>query len=182
MSTNPYAPPVAVVETVPDPDRGSAYYFAVAGWKIVLMSLVTLGLYQIYWFYMNWARVKTRDRSNIMPAPRAIFGFFFCYAMFARVRKDGEAQGLSGPPGAGALATAWIVASLAWRAPGALALLGVLSWFVLLPIQDYANRINAKVAPGHDRNAHLSWLNWIAVVLGGGFFVLVVIGLAIGDH
>jgi hypothetical protein len=180
MSINPYAPPVAVVETLPDPDRATPRYFAVAGWKIVVMCLVTVGFYQIYWFYMNWVHVRRNDQSDIWPVPRAIFGFFYCHSLFSRIRKDGQAQGLAGPPEAGWLALAWIVASLAWRIPGPAAFLGVLSWFAMVPMQGYANRINATVAPGHDRNARLSALNWVAVVLGGGFFVLMVIGVMVG--
>jgi hypothetical protein len=182
MSINPYAPPVAHVENVPDPERKPPRFFAVAPWKMVLMCLVTLGMYQLYWFYQNWACVRRAERSTILPVPRAIFGVFYCYSLFSRICKDGVTQGLSAPPAAGALATVWIVSSIAWRLPGALALLGVVSWFALIPIQAYANRINAEVAPHSDRNGRLTWVNWIGVVLGGAFFGLVVIGLIVGPQ
>ena len=175
MSTNPYAPPLAPVEDTTGSD--APMFFAVATWKVVLMCLVTLGLYQLYWFYENWRLVRARDRSNILPVPRAIFGLFYCYSMFKRIRDDGKALGLPKPPEAGALATLWIVSSIAWRLPGPWGLLGVVSWFAVLPIQAYANRINAQAAPAADRNARLSWLNWIAVVIGGAFFGLVLAAL-----
>ena len=181
MSTNPYAPPVANVENVPGPERTSARFFAVAPWKLVLMCLVTLGLYQLYWFYQHWVCVRRHDGSAILPVPRAIFGVFYCHSLFSRIRKEGELQGLSDPPAAGMLATVWILASLAWRLPGALALLGVVSWFTMIPIQAYAKRINAKVAPACDRNARLTGLNWVGLVLGGAFFGFVVVGLAVGE-
>ena len=176
MSTNPYAPPLAPVED--SPGAGTPpMFFAAAPWKVALMCLCTLGLYQLYWFYENWRLVRQRDRSGILPVPRAIFGFFYCYSMFKRIRDDGKAQGLPQPPGAGMLATLWIVSSIAWRLPGAWALAGVASWFALLPMQAYANRINAKAAPGARLSARLTWLNWVAVVLGGAFFALVVLAL-----
>jgi hypothetical protein len=182
MSFNPYAPPLAIVENPSNPEEVSPRFFAVAPWKLLLMCLVTLGFYQLYWFYQNWVCVRTRDRSAIWPVPRAVFGVFFCYSLFSRMRKDGQAEALSGPPAAGALAFLWILSSFAWRLPGLLSLLGVMAWFALVPMQDYANRINAKVAPGLDRNARLSALNWVAVVLGGAVFGLMVVGLAIGER
>jgi hypothetical protein len=181
MSTNPYAPPLANVLNVPEPEGSSARFFAVAPWKLVLMCLVTLGLYQLYWFYQHWVLVRRYDRSTILPVPRAIFGLFYCYSLFSRIRKEGELLGLSEPPAAGLLATVWIIASIAWRLPGALALLGVVSWFTMIPIQTYANRINAKEAPDSDRNARLTWLNWVGLVLGGAFFGFVVVGLLVGE-
>ena len=182
MSTNPYAPPLARV----DDARGSdvvvdAPFFAVAPWKVLLMCVVTMGLYQVYWFYANWRLVQRRERSEIWPVPRAIFGLFFCNALFQRMRRFGKERGVAGAESfsAGALATTWIIGSLAWRLPAPFTLVGLAAWIALLPVQSYASRVNAHVAPEADRNARLTWLNWIAVVLGGAFFVLVVIGLTV---
>jgi hypothetical protein len=180
MSSNPYAPPLAKVEdTFDHQDAGPPQFFQVAPWKLVLMIFATLGFYQIFWLYQHWRLVKTRDRSDIWPVPRAIFSVFFCYSLFKRVRDDGVARQLSGPPAAGALATAWILCSIAWRLPGSVAFLGMISWVVVVPIQAYANRINAQAAPNAPRNDRLTWLNWIAVGLAAIFWILVVVGLTL---
>jgi hypothetical protein len=178
MSTNPYAPPLAQVET-PRDEAGDPSFFAVAPWKLLLMCVVTLGLYQVYWFYANWRLVKRRERSGIWPAPRAIFGVFFCYSLFGRMRRFGEEQAVpeAASFAAGPLAGLWIVGTLTFRLPDAWGLIGIVTWFTLLPVQALVARINARVAPGADRNARLSWLNWISVVLGVLFLVLVLIGL-----
>ena len=36
-------------------------YFPVSNTKLVLLSVCTLGLYEFYWFYKNWALVKERE-------------------------------------------------------------------------------------------------------------------------
>jgi hypothetical protein len=78
MSTNPYAPPNAVVADIPVADvTHEAPLFAVSAFKLVIMSVFTLGLYQIYWFYRNWTCIKERDRSRILPALRSIFGIIY---------------------------------------------------------------------------------------------------------
>ena len=176
MSSNPYAPPLAVVDEAPARDGTPPVFFAVGTAKLLTMTAATLGLYQVFWFYQQWRLVRARDGSAILPVPRAIFGLFFCHKLFARIAADGRAQGLSDPP-ASWLATAWVVGCIVWRLPGPAAFLGMLSWLTLLPMQDYANRLNAKVAPGHDRNTRLSWINWIVVLVAAGFYGLVLIGL-----
>ena len=182
MSSNPYAPPLAKVEDTPDFETGTPQFFRVAPWKLVLMTFCTVGLYQLYWAYEHWRIIRTRDRSRIWPAPRAIFGVFFCYSLFSRIRKDGQARGLAGAPSAGSLATLWIITSIAWRLPGVLGLIGVVSWGVLVPIQEYANRINTQAAPRAPRNDRLTWLNWVAVGIAAAFWALVVVGLTLPER
>jgi hypothetical protein len=177
MSSNPYAPPLAKVEDTPDPEAGRPQFFAVAPWKMVVMCLATLGFYELYWSYEHWRIVRARDGSKILPVPRAIFSIFYCYALFSRVARDGTARNLSGAPAAGALAAGWIVSSLAWRLPGGLALLGLLSWFTMIPIQAYANRINAQAAPTAPRNDRLTWANWIIVAFALVFWGLVLLAV-----
>jgi hypothetical protein len=78
MKSNPYAPPSAHVEdvdTTRDQDRRVAY-FPVSPFKLVTLSICTLGLYQIHWFYKNRAFIKAQEKSGILPVMRAIFGVF----------------------------------------------------------------------------------------------------------
>ena len=35
-------------------------FFAVPLWKLALMSFFTFGIYELYWFYRNWQRVRVR--------------------------------------------------------------------------------------------------------------------------
>jgi hypothetical protein len=170
------------VEDTPDFERGSPQFFQVAPWKLVLMTFCTVGFYQLFWAYQHWRIIRARDGSDIWPVPRAIFGVFFCYPLFSRIGKDGQARGLAGAPSAGPLATLWIISSIAWRLPGALCLVGLVSWLVLIPIQEYANRINAQAAPHAPRNDRLTWLNWVAVAIAATFWALVVVGLTLPEQ
>ncbi|HEX6398025.1 MAG TPA: hypothetical protein VFZ95_11420, partial [Steroidobacteraceae bacterium] len=95
MSNNPYAPPSAPVEDIEQgglPDNSNPL-FAAGAVKVLVMSLVTLGFYQLYWFYRHWSLVGARDRSDIMPFWRAFFGVFFCYPLFKRMNEDGKTYG-----------------------------------------------------------------------------------------
>jgi hypothetical protein len=178
--SNPYAPPSARVEDVRlNTGSEDAPFFAVSTRKLVLMSICTLGFYQIYWFYKQWRCVQERNEPNIMPAMRAIFAVFFGYALFKRVR-DFAHPGLKPESlAAGMLALVWLVLQLTPSLPNVpqpVNLLTFISVAGLVPVQSRINRINDQLAPDHDRNDRFSSANWVGLVLGGILFVLAVLG------
>lgn len=151
-------------------------FFATSITKLVVMSVCTLGLYELYWFYKNWQRIKAREGLDIRPFWRAFFAVFFCYSCFSRIRSyDHPALELSSLP-AGALATGWIVFTVVWRLPDPYWLISYLSFAFMIPVQHRVNQINDAVAPGHDPNARFTWLNWTGVAIGCVLFALIFIG------
>ena len=59
-------------------------WFRVGTAKLLLMCVVTFGLYQIYWFYQQWRHVQRRG-ERVHPALRTLFAAIFCYPLFRRV-------------------------------------------------------------------------------------------------
>jgi hypothetical protein len=175
MSTNPYAPPNAVVADMPVADvTVEPPFFAVSAFKLVVMSVFTLGLYQMYWFFRNWGYIKERDRSRILPAMRSIFSLIFCYPCFARMRRDTATTGSPNFP-AGLLATLWIMFQIASQLE-ATWFMSLLSVLLLIPIQNVVNLHNAVVAPDHDRNESIKGWNWVWIACGGLLLMAAVIG------
>ena len=179
---NVYAPPTARVSDVPDSEALAKSgiepppFFPTSILKLVLLSICSFGIYELYWFYKQWKYVKEREGIDIHPFWRAFFGFFFCHAFFEKVRNyDHPALELSSLP-AGLLTAGWILLTLAWRLPDPYWLIDNLAVLFLIPVQLRVNQINTVVAPGHDRNTRFTWLNWLTVILGAGFLVLVLIG------
>lgn len=151
-------------------------FFAVSLPKLLLMSVCTVGVYELYWFYRHWARIKAREQSAIAPFWRAVFAFFFCYSCFAKIRAHGKAIDTTRELPAVALAAGWVVTTLLWKLPEPWWWLSSLAVLFLLPVQAQANRVNAIAAPRHEPNAQLSGWNWSAVLLGGSFMLLALIG------
>lgn len=174
MSTNPYAPPQAHVADV-TPTGALPVFFATTTLKLVLLSLATLGLYQIYWFYQNWRLHRQRTGEKVSPVWRAVFAVFFCYPLFLRIR-DYEETSEDSKLLAGPLATAWIVPTLLSRLPDPYWLITFASVFALIPVQSRINQLNAQFAPGHDPNTQFSVWNWLAIVLGLPFLALALVG------
>lgn len=83
--------------TAQPPISGNSQYcpfYAVPGEKFVIMSVLSLGLYQIYWLYRNWMAVKYREGTRIRPLWRGYFGPLYLYPLARRVREGALAAGI----------------------------------------------------------------------------------------
>lgn len=60
-------------------------FFSLSLKRLTLFNILTLGLYQIYWFYKNWKAIKKAENSKIIPLGRAIISVIFCYSLFKKV-------------------------------------------------------------------------------------------------
>ena len=154
-------------------------FFPVSTLKLVLMSLSTFGLYQIYWLYQNWRIVKYRERRKISPPWRSVLGLFFLYPIFRRVKKQSAAAGFGMLP-AGLLFLGWLLLSLLSYAPDPLlTAISFGSVFALVPVQRTANSINRSTDPDFPRNDTFGKMNWLALLIGGPIFVLSILGLIV---
>jgi hypothetical protein len=176
MNQNPYAPPSANVADISPAQATAPPFFAVSALKLVVLSLCTLGLYELYWFYRNWKLIKVRQEPGILPFWRAFFGVLFCYSCFVRIRDAGADRGITPALPAGPLAAGWIITTLVWKLPDPYSLFTFLSVAFLLPVQAHASRVNDAAAPVHDSNSRFSGWNWATVAVGGMLLALVVIG------
>src|SRR6187401_1574907 len=77
----------------------AAPWFRVGTAKLLLMCVVTFGIYEIYWFYQQWRHVQRRG-ERVHPALRTLFAGLVCYALFRRVSQDATARGVAGAPSA----------------------------------------------------------------------------------
>lgn len=178
---NPYAPPESRVTDVASnaadaAGASEAPFFAVSALKFIVLTIVTIGFYELYWFYKNWQRIRDRERLSIRPFWRAFFAIFFVYALLCRVRDYPAPAGVRVRLAAGPLATAWIVLTLMTQLPDPYWILSLFSSLLLLPARSQIARIHAAVAPAQDPNSRFSAANWVTIVLGGCFFALVLVG------
>jgi hypothetical protein len=155
-------------------------FFAVSTTKLVVMSVCTLGFYQIYWFYRNWQLIRIREQSRISAPWRSVFGVIFCYPLLRRIKTSASERGLPAPPAA--MAVAWIVVVFLGYLPEPYLLLSFASVFCLIPAQRTANDINSIIAPETDRNSRFGAWNITAVVIGGLFFALALVGAFLGPE
>ncbi len=146
--------------------------------RLIVLSIVSLSLYQAYWMYKNWRYIKERDNLKIRPFWRVVFGLFFCHSLLRSIHQDTEARAVQVPAfSPGRLATGWVVlmflANILGRAPciapGIAPFLisaFIPSFLCLAPVQNYVNEVTKK------RNANEPYYRWSA-----GHIVCLVIGI-----
>jgi hypothetical protein len=168
-----YAPASPVATAL---ETAETRWFLVGTGKLVVMSVVTLGLYEVYWFYQHWKRVRDQQDEDVSPLPRAIFAVLFSYPLFRRVADEAAERMVAPVPSAGACAFAFIALSFCWRLPDPLWLITLAAVLPLIAIQKAANAIVLAEAPHADPNTRMSGANWVGVAIGGLLLFLVILG------
>ncbi|MFH0822327.1 MAG: hypothetical protein V2B18_06210 [Pseudomonadota bacterium] len=144
--------------------------------RLVLMSIISFGVYEIYWMYRNWRYVKERTNPDIHPLLRALLGIFTSPSLLRRIHEDKEARLILMPSfSPRRLAACWItlviISNIVSDIPGLTPC--ILSAFVpsflcLAPVQDYVNSVTRTMSPGR-RYYPWSWGHIVCL----GFGVLI---------
>ena len=83
--------------------------FSISPARLALLSVLTIGLYEIYWFYRNWKALKGIDPEVKHPFWRAVFTVFYCYSLFKKVLGAAKKLNYKGAYNPGPLATTYII-------------------------------------------------------------------------
>jgi hypothetical protein len=166
----------ATVVTNADAATPSLPYFEVGLGKFVVMSLVTLGLYELYWVYSQWRHIKLRTMEDLSPFWRTLFAPLWGFSLFEHVRADAIKQGVPIGWSSGSLGLAYLVLSAAWRLPDPWWLLSLVSFLPVIPSVRAIAAVHDKLAEHRDGNSRFSAANIAGVIFGGIVLVLAVLG------
>jgi hypothetical protein len=170
------------------PSKVTPIYFPVSVTKLILLSIASFGIYEIYWFYKNWSLESTRTKESLWPFWRAIFAALTAYSLFHRMydfagHYTGNKFGLSaatkdrvvipfkGSPAV--LAASFFILIVTSRLPDPYSIISIFSVVPLAVVQQSVIKINRTYAPDADRNEKFSVLNIVVLVLGGLLFLLI---------
>ncbi len=168
-SENPYATPEAPIAMEAE-GAASAVFFQVGAMKLAVMYVATWGFYEIYWFYKNFRSMQAQGH-NIWPAPRALFFGITAYSLFKAVRERNPSFS------AGYLAVAVFLFSGAANLPIPWFLIYLLGFLPLLPVRNAIEQINHELAPDSDPNTRIRGWNYVVVVIGCLWLLLVLVGV-----
>jgi len=175
---DPYTPPTAEVTDRPAPQPSEPVLFQVGLSKFFVMSIATLNLYNVYWFYKHFTWLREHTEVRLSPALRSIFYPVTSYTLFRRIEGLAAEQGIKPTVPAGTLALVLFLFGILGQLPLPFGLVTLLSVVVLLPMQDCVNRLNAEVAPEADPNTTYGFWNIGAIVFAMLFYGLLILGLA----
>lgn len=86
----------------PGPGRagqGERFSNAQEPWRLVLLSMLTFGIYEIYWFWRNWRHLVDYGGRELSPGWRTVglfvpgLNIYLIYTQFRDIRKTADAAG-----------------------------------------------------------------------------------------
>lgn len=123
-------------------------YFYVPVKKFIILSAVTMALYEYYWFYKNWKAVKIQEGAKIRPFWRAVFAVLFVYPLFKRILGTAKKKGHKAGFSHGSLTAAYIAITVLHKLPDPWWWLSVLSFVPIIPAVQAVRFQNSRVDPG----------------------------------
>lgn len=155
--------------------------------RLILLSILSIGLYEAYWIYKNWRYIKERDGLNIKPFWRGVFGVFYCHNLLRRIHEDKDAHEVQEPTfSAGGLATGWVIlmilAAIVSHAPSiAVSIIAAFipSFLCLVPVQNYINSVTEKRNPGQTL---YGWSSGNIVCLAFGVIIWALFLISLGSE
>lgn len=169
-----YTPPTAELYNEEPQD----IFFALSIKKLIVLTVLTLGIYSIHWFYKNFRYVKKTYNDNSLPALRAIFSVIFCYSLFLNISIAMENQKMDSRLQAGMLASVYIVCSIIGQfAPGMFSLVSLMGALVIYWVNHKIILLNQLVNTSYLPNSTFYWYDWLIIVIGLLLWVLIVAGV-----
>jgi hypothetical protein len=165
-----------------DPEK-PLMFFAVPNKKLVLLSLSTFGIYELYWAYKNWKVIEIKE--DISPIPRTFFHAIFVFGLFKRIFESGKKQGFSEYTSVDLVATLYFIllisGSISGREwfytayPVASSLLFIVSTFTvwaLMEIQKIIIFNNKTIDPTYEPVKRFNLFEKALLVVGGLIFLV----------
>ncbi|MCM0149714.1 hypothetical protein [Photobacterium galatheae] len=73
------------VDTDMSPSTREHRFYVVSPKKFTILFLSTMGLYGMYWVYINWSLYKKSTGSDVWPVARGFFDIFFVHSLCKKI-------------------------------------------------------------------------------------------------
>ena len=145
--------------------------------KFTFLSVITFGLYDLWWMYKSWRFFKQKDNLDILPALRSLFAIFFLYGLCERIFEYGKRKGYTGDYSSLAFASGFIVLRLVSRLPepyGYVALFSFVFLIVPFKVLNYAMLHDDELTVIEQPSFNSRQI--VLLVIGGLLWLLVILG------
>ncbi len=159
----------------------SQIFFQVSKTKLVVLSVVTFGIYEVYWFYKNWKFLKETQDLKILPFLRALFSYIFFYSLFKRIQEYAKENNVRTEYSPGWLTAGYILLSMTYKSPEPFWCLTILTVLTLLPARSVIDDLNAKLNPTEKINSRFSGWNVVTIIFGVILWGFVIFGMTMPD-
>ncbi|MEE9351410.1 MAG: hypothetical protein V3U78_04060 [Thiotrichaceae bacterium] len=187
MDNNIFKPPQA--DLTPE-KREECEFYVVSLRKFLWLSILTMGLYYIYWFYKNWQNQMLKTGEKILPVMRGIFSVFFTFSLFQRIAAKLEDKNKTYDWSVVGMAILFIVSTILSSLIGQLSsgnddnitfVMLISFGFLAATIYSvYKAQMAINIAcddPNGDSNSEFSTANTVWLLIGGLFWLLTLLGM-----
>jgi len=154
----------------------SPYPYVISVTKLIVLSVATFGLFEVYWFYKQWKSIRAEEDINVTPILRAIFATFTSYWLFKHisemVKKVGKKRGLE----SGGLAIVYFILVATYKLPDPYWWVAILTFLPLIPAQNAINYYWEKKLGDRLITSGFGLWNYIWTFAGVVFLILALYG------
>jgi len=160
-----------------------AYSFYQPVWQFVVLSILTLGIYDIYWYYKNWKHLKAIQFSNFSPVLRTIgllipiVNFFIIYKAHKDYRYLIIEKGINRDIYPGLIVLVIAISFALTRLPDPYWLLCFIATIPLAIVQDILNELWDTVQVGKPRRTAWRGRQIFLIVVGTILWTFTIIGM-----
>lgn len=180
-AATPARPPVLPTAPASFATSTAAVYYSPSTMKIAALSLATLGLYPLYWFWQNWRAIKRETGGSQWPWARALFSpiwAFFCFGDLRDIAQSRRRQLAFAP---GLLALLFFLLNFAGRLPNGGALLSLFTFVPLLPVNSLLRRYHLDEKVDLQRMDRFGVWHILVLLAGGGLLLLAILAFVVGE-
>lgn len=174
-------PPFTPAPRIATRDVVAAAYYSPPTLKLAALSLVTLGLYPLYWFWQNWRAIKRETGGTQWPWARALFAPLWSFLCFSDLRDIAVSRRRELAFAPGLLAAVYFLLNLGGRLPGGMGLVSLLTFVPLLPINSLLRRYHREEGVDMQRMDRFGVWHILLLLFGAGFLLLGLFGLSLQD-
>jgi transglutaminase-like putative cysteine protease len=159
------------------PSFPDACYYPVSLGKLIVLSVMSFGIYTCYWFYKNYAFKKHEDGNAIMPVARGLFYLFWYYPLYRTLSEDSakryQENRVLVQPLAVLFAVLFLLAGLLSNRDGLWAATGLALPLFLIPLANYINHINRHSPEAYAYHSRWKFRHTVMVLLSLPILLLV---------
>ena len=124
-------------------------FYAVPVGKFIILSILSSGLFPLYWFWYNWKLIRDQEKKDFSPILRALFSFLY-FSDLARIAlQAAKAKQYQENYNPTVLAWVYFIGLLASLSPSMIgSLITIVGFLMIVPVLRAMNYTNSHTEGG----------------------------------
>jgi hypothetical protein len=149
----------------------------------IVFSVLTMGLYIVWWQYKSWKFINQKDEMDINPIVRALFSIFFLHSLFERIKSYADDKNVSYNFNSMLMFIGFLLVNILGYFENFIGLLSVTSFVFIIPAY---NTLLSSYKADDDIQAisdnSFGWKQLLLILIGGLAWVGTIYALVSGDY